>query len=155
MVEHAFRLRKIIDRPIAPPEWPAGFSCRTLLPEDAPEVHRLLRAAYAEGRGVPDFEEWWEKFSGDCEFDASLCFLVFGEDRIAGAALCWTSAFLKDLAVHPDSRRLGIGENMMRQVFRTFRTRDAPAVDLKVEAGNANATRLYERAGMHRVPWDG
>ena len=67
-----------------------------------------------EGRGVPDFEDWWEKFSGDSEFDASLCFLVFGEGRLAGVALCWTSAFLKDLAVRPDMRRLGIGENLLR-----------------------------------------
>ena len=108
-----------------------------------------------EGRGVPDFEDWWEKFSGDSEFDASLCFLVFSEGRLAGVALCWTSAFLKDLAVHPDMRRLGIGENLLRIVFRTFRVKGAAAVDLKVETGNANAIRLYERVGMYRVPYDG
>ena len=119
-------------------------------------MHRLLQTAYVEGRGVPDFEEWWEKFSSDSEFDASLCFLVFGEGRLAGVALCWTSAFLKDLAVHPDMRRArhrrkpaaaGLSE-LSRQGVRH-------AVDLKVETGNANAIRLYERVGMYRVPYDG
>lgn len=104
---------------------------------------------------MPDFEEWWEEFSGDSEFDPALCFLVVGQGRLAGVALCWTSAFLKDLAVHPDARRLGLGENLLRQVFRTFRTKGASAVDLKVEAGNAHAIRLYERAGMYRVPYAG
>ena len=155
MTEQAFRLRKNLDRPIPQPQWPAGFSCRTLRPGDASDVHRLLRTAYAEGRAVPNFEEWWEKFSGDSEFDASLCFLVVGQGKLAGVALCWTIAFLKDLAVHPDWRGLGVGESLLRQVFRAFRARGAPAVDLKVETGNANAIRLYERAGMYRVPYDG
>lgn len=155
MTEHAFRLRKALDRPIPEPEWPAGFSCRTLLPDDAAGVHRLLRAAYIEGPGVPDCAEWWTRFSSDAEFDASLCFLVFRQRELAGAALCWTSAFLKDLAVHPDARRLGIGDNLLRLVFRSFQARGGHAVDLKVEADNASAIRLYERAGMHRVPWAG
>jgi ribosomal protein S18 acetylase RimI-like enzyme len=155
MVESAFRLRRDLDAAISQPRWPSRYFCRRLLPVDAPDVHRLLRMAYAEGHGVPDFEEWWEKFSGDSEFDASFCFLVFGGDRLAGAALCWTSAFLKDLAVHPDARRLGLGENLLQQVFRTFRAKGASAVDLKVETGNANAIRLYSRAGMYRVPYDG
>ena len=138
------------------PAWPAGFSCRTLLPEDAPDVHRLLRLAYAQGRGVAEYATWWAGLSGDSEFDPELCFLVFdAQGKLAGAALCWTSAFLKDLAVHPTARRLGLGGNLLRQVFRTFRERGAPAVDLKVEADNANAIRLYERAGMYRVPFSG
>jgi ribosomal protein S18 acetylase RimI-like enzyme len=155
MTEHAFRLRKNLHRPIPPPEWPPGYSCRTLLTDDALDVHRLLRAAYLEGHGVPDFVEWWERFSGDPEFDASLCFLVFHEEKMAAVALCWTSAFLKDLAVHPCARRIGIGNNLLRQVFRAFLERHARAVDLKVEAGNAAAIALYERAGMYRVPYDG
>jgi ribosomal protein S18 acetylase RimI-like enzyme len=155
MARQAFRLRKDLDGPVPEPRWPEGFSFRTLLPADAPEVHRLLLMAHAEAEVAPDFAEWWAKFSGDSEFDASLCFLVFRDGALQGAALCWTSAFLKDLAVHPDARRLGLGENLLRLVFGTFRERGARAVDLKVEAGNLNAIRLYERAGMRRVPWEG
>jgi ribosomal protein S18 acetylase RimI-like enzyme len=155
MNEHAFRLRMSLDRPIPPPVWPPGFSCRTLLASDASNVHGLLRTAYAEDRGVPGYGDWWAGLSSDSEFDPKLCFLVFGGAMLAGAALCWTSAFLKDLAVHPDVRRVGLGENLLRQVFRTFRAKGALAVDLKVQAANARAIRLYERAGMYRVPYDG
>ncbi|MEP9386594.1 GNAT family N-acetyltransferase [Mesorhizobium sp. KR9-304] len=111
--------------------------------------------AYTDGRGVPDFDHWWTRFSSDTEFDASLCFLVVREEKLVAVALCWTSAFLKDLAVHPDVRRIGLGDNLLRQVFVAFTDRHAPAVDLKVEAGNKPAVALYERAGMYRVPWDG
>jgi ribosomal protein S18 acetylase RimI-like enzyme len=155
MTEHAFRLRKNLDRPIPPPKWPPGFSCRTLMTSDAPDIHSLLEAAYAEGPGVPGLDAWWTKFSSDPEFDASLCFLVFGEDRLAAVALCWTSAFLKDLAVHPEARKMGFGSNLLRQVFHAFRERHTGAVDLKVEAGNVAAIALYQRVGMYRVPWDG
>jgi len=155
-VPAAFRLRRDLDAPVAAPEWPGGFACRTLRPEDAADVHELLRLAYTEGRGVADVEVWWTALSTDKEFDPALCFLVEdGDGRLAGAALCWTSDFLKDLAVHPDTRRLGIGENLLRQVFGVFRDRGACAVDLKVEAHNAKAIRLYERMGMRRVPFEG
>lgn len=155
MTEPAFRLRKDLDRPIPSSEWPPGFSCRTLRADDARAVHEVMSKAYAEGRGVSAFDVWWREFSSDPEFDASLCFLVFREDRLAAVALCWTSSFLKDLAVHPDFRRIGLGGNLLRQVFGAFRERNVHATDLKVEAGNAGAIALYERTGMHRVPWDG
>ncbi len=155
MTERAFRLRKKLDGPVPPPRWPTGFSCRTLLPGDAHAIHDVMSRAYEDGRGVPPFDIWWPNFSGDPEFDASLCFLVVGQEGIAGVALCWTGAFLKDLAVHPDARRLGIGENLLRLVFGVFQARGASSVDLKVEADNRNAIRLYERAGMYRVPWEG
>jgi ribosomal protein S18 acetylase RimI-like enzyme len=155
MTESAFRLRKNLDHPIPEPEWPVGFSCRSLRFEDAPDVHRLLASAYAGGPDVPDFEAWWGKLSGDYEFDASFCCLVFGEGRLAGAALCWTSAFPKDFVVHPDTRGLGLGENLLITIFRNFQAKGASAVDLKVEARNASAIRLYERVGMYRVPYGG
>ena len=155
MTEQAFRLRKDLDQPILPPEWPPGFSCRALLASDAHAVHDVMSKAYTDGRGVPPFDIWWPNFSCDPEFDASLCFLVFGKEKLAAVALCWTSAFLKDLAVHPDARRIGLGSNLLKQVFRAFQERHAKAVDLKVEAGNAGAIAFYERAGMYRVPWDG
>ena len=156
MNESAFRLRRDLDAAVEAPAWPVGFSCRALRSNDAPEVHRLLQLAYKQGRGVPGYAAWWAGLSGDSEFDPALCFLVFdGQRRLAGAALCWTSAFLKDLAIHPEARRLGLGENLLRQVFRAFRERGAASVDLKVEAANANAIRLYEQAGMYRVPFSG
>ena len=38
------------------------------------------------------------------------------------------------------------------QVFSAFRQRGADHVDLKVDASNAEAERLYRRLGMYTVP---
>ena len=152
----AFRLRLDLAAPVAQPKWPAGFNCRTFRDGDAPEIHNLLRLVYAADRSVPDYGSWWSNLSADPEFDPSLCFLVFNrEQELVAVAQCWTSAFLKDLAVRGDARRLGLGENLLRQVFNAFGERGAKWVDLKVEVRNATAMRLYKRMGMEKVPFAG
>lgn len=147
------RLRRDLGQPVEPAEWPKAFSCRTLLPGDAPAVYALFRLCGLCRPDTPDADSWWMTLSGDSEFDEQLCFLVTDEQgRLAGAAQCWSSAFLKDLAVHPDFRRRGIGVNLLRHVFQTFRRRGEPHIDLKVDAGNVTAIRLYESTGMRQVP---
>nr|WP_292399198.1 GNAT family N-acetyltransferase [Mesorhizobium sp.] len=86
-----------------------------------------------------------------------MCFLVIdSKGRLAGAALCWTRAFVKDLAVHPEARSRGIAEALMWHVFTTFHARGAAHVDLKTNTvENAAAVRLYERLGMFEVDWAG
>ena len=88
---------------------------------------------------------------GDSEFDPDLCFLVEVGDDLAAAAICWTSAFVKDIVVHENWRRRGFGESLLRLAFRTFQARGATHVELKVQAQNASAIRLYERVGMRTV----
>ena len=152
----ALRFRRDLGQPVDAPVWPAGFACRTLSPDDASAVHALLKAADMHGADLPDRKGWWTALTGDSEFEAALCFVALDADlRIVGVAQCWTSAFLKDLAVHPDFRRRGIGECLLGQVFCAFRACGASHLDLKVDAGNAPAISLYERAGMCRVPLAG
>ena len=150
----SIRLRRDLSVDAGAPVWPTGFTMRTLRPEDARPLHALLAEALDE---TLPFEEWWEKRSGDPEFDADLWFLVHDPaGRPAAAALSWTAAFLKDLVVHPSARRLGIGEALMKQVFATFRARGADHVDLKTNlVENADAVRLYRRLGMVEVDWAG
>ena len=89
--------------------------------------------------------------TGDSEFDPELCFLVEVGDELAAAAICWTSAFVKDIVVHESWRRRGFGESLLRLAFRTFQARGARQVELKVQAQNSSAIRLYERVGMRVV----
>jgi ribosomal protein S18 acetylase RimI-like enzyme len=155
--ERVVRLRCDLDGALQAPNWPAGFVPRTLLSlADAAAVHALLTEVFPERRDEP-FDAWWQKLSTDEEFDPALCFLVFdAEGELAAAAQCWTSAYLKDLAVKPDARRLGLGGALLRQVFWAFRARGAAHVDLKTDlVENRDAVRLYERLGMRRVPLAG
>jgi ribosomal protein S18 acetylase RimI-like enzyme len=142
----------------APPLWPAGITCRTLQGiDDARAMHALLSSTYgASGDALPSFEDWWQELSGDSEFEAGLCLLAVDEaGALAGVAQCWAGAFLKDLAVRPDMRRQGLGRALLRHCFAVFHARGAPSLDLKAEAENLAAIRLYEGAGMVRVAWDG
>lgn len=65
--------------------------------------------------------------------------------------LCWTSAYIRDLVVHPRAQRQGLGFALLNHAFHAFRLRREGQVDLKVMENNLRARRLYERAGMHYV----
>jgi len=156
--KNAWRMRRLLDGLEAAPAWPTGIACRTLQgTDDAEAVHALLSSTYmTSGDALPAFAEWWRRLSTDGEFDPDLCFLACDEaGGLAGLAQCWTSAFLKDLAVRPDLRRRGLGRALLLQCFAVLRARGADRLDLKVEAANLAALRLYEGAGMVRVAWDG
>jgi ribosomal protein S18 acetylase RimI-like enzyme len=150
------RLRKILDDTLPSPRWPDGFLMRTFEQTDAPALHALLTEVFDDGKERP-FDEWWPRIADDAEFAPELCFLVIdAKGLLAAAALCWTSAFVKDLVVHPEARGQGIGEALMRHAFATFAARGAGHVDLKTNTvESAAAVRLYERLGMKPVAWQG
>jgi ribosomal protein S18 acetylase RimI-like enzyme len=153
MPREVWRMRVELEdvRPQAP-SWPEGVELRTFRPGDAASLHALLVHGYRNGGGVvAAFDEWLPRMTGDDEFDPALWFLADDGARLAGAALCWTSAFVKDLVVHEEWRRRGLGEALLRHVLDVFRARGAAGVELKVDADNAPAFRLYERLGLRVV----
>ena len=142
-------MRRDLGSPLAAPVWPQGVCLKPFTAAHAPSVHALLHLAYANGGGsVGPFGGWWGGLLLDSEYDPALCFTAWAGDRLAGVAQCWTSAFVKDLGVDPDWQRRGIGAALLLTAFQAFRDRGAPAVDLKVQADNERAIRLYERLGM-------
>jgi ribosomal protein S18 acetylase RimI-like enzyme len=156
MTRPFIRYRKVLPAEPEMPVWPHGVGPLLFDPAlHAQPVHRLLETAYAHGGGaVLPFNAWWEQLIGDDEYEPALVFLAAGPTGgIVGVGQCWTSAFVKDLAVAQDWRRLGIGGALLRHSFNAFRARGAACVDLKVEQGNPSyAERLYCRLGM--VPID-
>jgi len=137
---------------LAEPHWPAGVSVRAFALKDAESLHGLLGHGYRNGGGsVAAFETWLPQMTGDEEFDAGLWFLAESDETLAGAVLCWTSGFVKDLVVREAWRRRGLGEALLRHVLMVFAERGAAAVELKVEATNGGAVALYERVGMRVV----
>jgi ribosomal protein S18 acetylase RimI-like enzyme len=146
------RMRIDLRSEIPEPTWPEGSSVRGFHPSDGPRLHALLEHGYRRGGGSVDaYDVWLPALTGDSEFDPSLCFLVEAGDELVAAAICWTSAFVKDIVVNETWRRHGLGEALLRLVFRTFTARGADHVELKVQAQNAPAIRLYERVGMRMV----
>jgi ribosomal protein S18 acetylase RimI-like enzyme len=158
MSDKVQRLRRDLVGAITPPALPAGYCMRTFVVDHAAAAHRLLEVGYAQGGGyVRSFEEWWPSLRADDEFAADLCFLAInGRCDIVGVAQCWTSAFVKDLVVHPLVRRQGIATALLWQVFCEFQRRGARHVDLKVQLDNpTGAVRLYKALGMREVALDG
>jgi ribosomal protein S18 acetylase RimI-like enzyme len=146
------RMRRELSGKIETPVWPAGVVCRTLEKRDAKSAHAVLAAGFWEGGGgAPIFRQWWSQLQKDSEFDPSLFFLAIDRREIVGLAQCWTSAFVKDLAVLPRVRRIGVGRALMLTVFHTFASRGAALVDLKVREENLNAQRLYHDLGMRII----
>jgi len=86
-------------------------------------------------------------------FDPSLVWIAVDAGEIVGANICRWKTFgdwgwIGSLGVLPSHRRRGIGEALLRTAFAEFWRRGERRVALGVEADNADATRLYERAGM-------
>jgi ribosomal protein S18 acetylase RimI-like enzyme len=110
---------------------------------------RLMRRAAA----VEPFGIWWPSLKSDSEYDPALCFVATDEqDRIVGVAQCWTSAFIKDLAVQPDRRGQGLGSALIHEALQAFKQRGASHVDLKVDADNpSGALRLYCSHGFEEI----
>ncbi|OAI43284.1 hypothetical protein AYO42_06165 [Rhizomicrobium sp. SCGC AG-212-E05] len=143
------RLRRLLDEPLASPVWPLSISLRDFTPGQAGAVHALLALAYEEGGGsVPAFAPWWETLSADSEYDPALCFTAYDSGMLVGVAQCWTSGYVKDLAVHPSWRRRGVATALLLHSFHVFAQRRAPRVDLKVETGNDGAMTFYKSLGF-------
>jgi len=100
------------------------------------------------GGRVGHLDEWRRQFVTDAEYDPTLCLVASNRDGILGVAQCWTSAFIKNLAVHPCAQGQGLGRALLLHSFQVFKQRGEPYVDLKVLESNLRARRLYESAGM-------
>ena len=149
---HCQLLRKDLDDLLEIPQWPAGIRVGVLRADLMEPVHALLKFGYQDGSGhVEDFANWCQRFRTDAEFDPSLCLIALDEQGVAGVALCWTSAYIRDLVVHPRRRAQGLGLALLSQAFKVFTSRGEAFIDLKVMENNLTARRLYERAGMRVI----
>ena len=149
MSDYCLLLRKDLRKPLPAAQWPEGFSLVTLSEALMQPVHALLCLGYADGRGsVEPLNSWQHYLLHDAEYDPQLCFVILHEGQVIAVAQAWTSAYLKDLVVHPHHQGQGLGSALLSHVFEVFRQRHEACVDLKVMEHNHRARRLYEQHGM-------
>lgn len=145
------RLRKHLEIPPATALWPSGIRPVPFDTVDPRRIHVVLDTAFPGL--IAGFDDWYGNLTHDSEFDATLCVPAVTEDgSVAGFVQCWTSNFIKDLAVAPAYRRTGLGTALMLHAFALFAARGAPFVDLKVQVDEEPARRLYARLGMVEAP---
>lgn len=134
---------------------PDGISVRTFRDEDAPAVHELIMAAFADNAGHQHspYEEWRGFLIERETFNPDLWFLAEAEGRIVGAVLCPEYAdqgWIRQVGVFRDYRRRGIAHALLRFAFREHFRRGTSSVGLSVDSYNqTGAKSVYEGAGMH------
>ncbi|MCJ7960268.1 GNAT family N-acetyltransferase [Pseudomonas sp. RGB] len=160
MTQYFHLLRRDLTGSLPAPQWPADTRLGHYRDELAPAIHAVLRMTQDQGGGrVAGLEQWRQQFVTDAEFDPTLCLVASNAEGILGVAQCWTSAFIKNLSVHPCAQGQGLGRALLLHSFQVFKQRGEPYVDLKVRESNLRARQLYESAGMvfvlrDRVPED-
>lgn len=98
----------------------------------------------------------WSENSVASELTNALSlWLVAEEDgRVAGyigsQTVCEESDMM-NVAVHPDFRRRGIGEALVKALETELRARGSHCLTLEVRASNAPAIALYEKLGFSQV----
>lgn len=72
-------------------------------------------------------------------------------NKVIGYVIFWQvgeDAQVNNIAIHPDFRRLGIGEAVLRQVIELVRLRGGRLITLEVRPSNAAALGLYRKLGF-------
>jgi len=145
-------MRRDLTEVVPSPDWPAGLQLSEYHPEIGAAVHRLMEFGYLEGGGrVAALDMWQWQLETDPEYDPALCFIARDAEGIVGVCQCWTSAYIKNLVVHPRFQGRGLGRALLLHAFKVFQQRREGFVDLKVLEDNHRARRLYESVGMRAV----
>jgi ribosomal-protein-alanine N-acetyltransferase len=72
-------------------------------------------------------------------------------NQVIGYIIFWQigeDVQVNNIAVHPDFRRLGIGETVLKQVIELVRWRGARLITLEVRPSNTAALNLYRKLGF-------
>lgn len=135
------------------PNVPPRVSVRPYNDADARLLHSFVELAYAQNNErIQPFEPWLHFMTGHGDFDPALWHLAEADGELVACCLTWAPferrGWVKDLAVHPEHRRRGLGEALLHHAHRAYRDRDVDRVGLKVDSDNPTAAgRLYERLG--------
>ncbi|AUG04078.1 GNAT family N-acetyltransferase [Pseudomonas sp. 09C 129] len=150
--DYCLLMRRDLTGQAIPANWPTAFSLGSYRPELAAAVHGLMHLGYQHGGGhVPELDSWRQRFESDAEYDPQLCLVAQDAEGVVGVIQCWTSAYIKDLVVHPRVRRQGLGRALLLQAFEVFRQRREAFVDLRVLEDNQRARGLYDSVGMRVI----
>jgi [ribosomal protein S18]-alanine N-acetyltransferase len=120
---------------------------RPMTPADIPAVLAIEYDSYS----VP----WSEStFRGLLRRRDAEMIVAEGGGRVIGYAIFWTvldQSELGNVAVTPQWRGQGIGQQLVAEVLRRAESRGVREVFLEVRPSNASARRLYEAFGFSQV----
>ena len=118
---------------------------RRMMLEDVPAVHEIDTLSFS----LP----WPERsFRFElAENPASRSWVAETEGRVVAMLVLWSivdEAHVATIAVHPDYRRQGIGEQILLHALLAARNEGARRAFLEVRAGNTAAQAMYKKYGF-------
>jgi ribosomal-protein-alanine N-acetyltransferase len=124
-----------------------GFLLRPARPEDAEAIAKLDSLSFAQ--------PWLTPETARTLVAQAPVFRVL-EETSAGHAIGFLGlriemsdlGYVSDLALHPDYRRRGLGEAMLRWALAWFRSKGLKSAALQVNTDNAPAIALYRKLGF-------
>ncbi len=164
IVRHFYRMQMELQNAPLAPEIPDGIRIEPI------DIETELKAAilamddgfkdhwgYVERPIEEELRQWQHFLENDKDFDPSLWYLAKAGDQIVGVCRCAPKTvedpdmgWVNQLCVRKPWRCQGLGMALLLTGFNEFFRRGKARVGLAVDASSlTNATRLYERAGMH------
>ena len=120
---------------------------RLMKAEDVPQIAHLETVCFSD--------PWSEKSIASEIANPLSCWLVAEEQgRIAGyvgSQSVLDAADMMNIAVDPDFRRQGIGEQLIVALMEQLRKKNVIALLLEVRVSNTPAIALYEKLGFEQV----
>lgn len=155
-IRFSWRMEITLDGPPSAPVWPAGTELRPfVLEQHNNPVFEAHEEAFSDhwGHTRGTFERWQHHMTSRADFDPSLWFIAWDNDRIAGYCLCryrMGIGWIGTLGVPRAWRKRGLGKALLLHSFAEFYNRGTKTVGLGVDTQNpTGATRLYTKAGMY------
>lgn len=115
-----------------------------MMPADLDEVMAIERTSFRHPWSANFFLE-------ELQVACARSILAQVTGKIVGYVLFWLlpeEIDIHNIAVHPQFRRQGIGQTLLRQVVEQARRRDSSRVTLEVRISNIGAQKLYESVGF-------
>lgn len=102
------------------------------------------------------FSDPWSPNSISTELNnpLSLWYVAMDDDRLVGYVGSQTvlgAADMMNIAVHPEYRRKGIGEELILTLIRGLGQNGANCLLLEVRESNVSAINLYKKLGFYQV----
>jgi mycothiol synthase len=158
IIRHSYRMEVDLVDGTPEPQWPEGFTVRTMRSGEEERVYEAAMTSFADTWmfAREPFEIWAHWFLKDAAFDPSLWFLAESGDELAGISLTRIPpnepdfGWVRLLGVIPEFRQRGVAQALLRHTFGEYSRRGIRLVGLGVDAQNpTGAVRVYEKAGMH------
>ena len=121
------------------------MTLRRAILADIPAILNLLSNS-------PEAAQWTEAQVRQA-IERDLVLVALDGQALQGCAIAHAAGpewELENIAVAPQSRRLGIARELLQELLKNIRSTSAEALFLEVRASNQAATTLYEAAGFRQ-----